>query len=364
MSCSKKRLNKKLNDLYTKINDDSLKQEELIALKHDFIYTKRACEEIDKQECGKQHDLLEKFGKDIDDFCQSDNFKISSAEAFLKHKDAFIKLILNVYTYQFLSTNRIKFQNIPNDKNIDMTKSFFNFLAPEFKNIFDEIINNNTWLLESNNKNSYGGFFYPQITNPYPYVFYSYNKNEINYLPHEIGHAYSLHNHEKDYASLINSRNSCFRESFSRFCELALFDYHKNSDYRGVILKYKEHFFSRLQYFFDMDNAKLDRLESYNLKYNIYTDKDDHFIFKENLDDIISTLVSIYMFYLYKNDFGKYTEFNQILNENMGKDENKIWEYILSNDLKQSINEECGCLNDEIITYKKSMPNKRFLFFR
>lgn len=360
---NKEKLQKRLNDLYLAISD-SKDSVELVGLKQDYIYARAALIEIDKSTQSKDQIMVKRFCQDVNDACGSRQFKIYCAKEFLDHKGLFIDWLMKIYTSTFLSTNRIKARSVTNEENIAMTREFFTSLDEEFTKVFEEIISNNTWILDRTKNISFDGVCYPQITGSNSYIFYTYNKNVINILTHEMGHAYSFYRHQGDYLSTINCRDSCFRECFPRFSELAFSNYHMNGKYNSNAINLKSNFFDMLQIYFEAYHDGLKNLKSYLPEYDAYTDDNGHYFQKENIDSALGMLVSIYLFYLYKNDPSKYLKVNCLIDENMGMNEEKIWNYISSCCLEDSLFQEHDQFNEEVKTYQKIKKDNRFIFFK
>ena len=258
------------------------------------------------------------------------DFFADSCECIIDNKQELVDS-LNIVTqydekrdYLF---RRLFFKN----ESLDFVMQFLKEFDSDFAQKCSVIASENVILKSTSNNecSARGECHYIQSLNE-PFIVLNSKKYEgLSTLVHEFGHVYEYLDF-KDFKTIVSYHHSAFKEAFAIFIKLAYLDYDSliNGPKRKIFVFNK--LLQEMAYCAQKMPHFLDKIDMYNLNIMSLIYDGKYTFPKQLLDEIISRLIAIYMFVMYKEDIVKFKEFLNQYHSFIGKSDEEIKELFCS----------------------------------
>lgn len=350
MTWNKEKIEKILNDLQRRIL--TVKEEPLLTtLQHDYKTLIDALKFVDTNTYEQYKDFCT-FSSSIHSGLS--DFKVESATAFLENREKTTKIQRMIEEKSLKTTRLMFFRKIPIDIQVEMAREFFWAFDNDHFLLLEDLLKDNICFTnkKSDIPDALGKCHFISSLQESFIIVDSRGGKKVTTLPHEIAHAFEF-SILPDFHNQMNWYFSSFVECYPRFIEFLFIDYFIDGKYKHILAELKRNFFDCLKVTVENYYSILHNLEDYDVLTNRYTDRDGNGYYKKNVDYIISDLLAIYMFNLYKNNRDEYEKFILKYHSFKGKSDKEIWELIKGSDVEKAFSQEYLVLMRNLRAKKK-----------
>ncbi len=273
-----------------------------------------------------------------------EDFVDESINTILTNRSFFYKASIIIEDLKYIIPKLIYKKNIPIYDYYILLNEYLNN-NPNLLNIYNELKDNNMFLsLKKSSISLLKGASFETSLNKDKYIYVSkFNSINVSTLVHELAHIEEF-NIINDFESKIKYQFSSFTEVYPNFSSQVFCHSNNDSKYRNVFLNDEVSIFHNMKEISNVIDVSLDKL---NKKDNCYL------VYKDNIDTLLSSIFTLYLYNLYRNDKNKYNEIINYYHSILGKSDTLIWDIIKEIDIKKVLNEEEEHYNNGLVLGKK-----------